>query len=215
MKAIIVNGGPRKNGNTAKLLARAQAGAAAAGAETESVHLYDLDYRGCVSCFECKRLGGKSFGRCAMRDGLTPLLDRIREADALIVGTPLYLMTETAMTRAFFERLVFQYISYTNPPGTHCPRPVRTGVIYTMNITEEGVETYNLPQSLDQTTRFLGVALGSCERMLCTDTLQFDDYSKYESALFDSAAKQKRNREAFPQDEQRAYELGKRLGSPE
>lgn len=56
-KAIALNGSPRKNGNTATLLQKALAGAAEAGAETELIHLIDLDYKGCSSCFACKRKG--------------------------------------------------------------------------------------------------------------------------------------------------------------
>lgn len=53
MKALFINGSPRKNGNTAKLLQRAMEGARDAGAEVEMVNLYDhsLNYKGCMSCF--------------------------------------------------------------------------------------------------------------------------------------------------------------------
>ncbi len=51
MKVIAVNSSPRKQWNTARLLKKAIEDAAAAGAETKLVHLYDLSYRGCTSCF--------------------------------------------------------------------------------------------------------------------------------------------------------------------
>ena len=53
MKVIGINGSPRKKWNTAMLLAKALEGAASQGAETDSFHLYDLNYKGCVSCFAC------------------------------------------------------------------------------------------------------------------------------------------------------------------
>lgn len=46
------------------------------GAETELINLYDLQYRGCISCFSCKRIGGKSYGKCAVNDELTPILKK-------------------------------------------------------------------------------------------------------------------------------------------
>ncbi len=92
---IAVNGSPRKNWNTVMMLEKALEGAASQGAETELVHLYDLDFRGCTSCFACKLKGGKSYGRCAVRDDLSPLLDRIHDADALILGSPIYFGTVT------------------------------------------------------------------------------------------------------------------------
>ncbi|MBQ6352033.1 MAG: flavodoxin family protein, partial [Lentisphaeria bacterium] len=54
MKVLAINGGPRKNWNTDSLLKAVLDGAAAAGAETEMVYLYDLKFRGCVSCLACK-----------------------------------------------------------------------------------------------------------------------------------------------------------------
>jgi multimeric flavodoxin WrbA len=87
MKVIAINGSPRKGWNTATLLNRALEGAASEGAETELIHLYDLDFKGCISCFACKLKGGKSYGQCAVKDELTPLLKQIEEeADALVIG---------------------------------------------------------------------------------------------------------------------------------
>ena len=67
MKVLAVNGSPRKTWNTSTLLKNALDGAASQGAETELVHLYELGFKGCISCFACKTKGGKSFGRCAVR----------------------------------------------------------------------------------------------------------------------------------------------------
>jgi multimeric flavodoxin WrbA len=67
------NGGPRKKWNTATLLGKALEGAASRGAETRLFHLYDLDFKGCISCFACKERGGKSYGACAVQDDLTPI----------------------------------------------------------------------------------------------------------------------------------------------
>lgn len=53
MKVIFINGSPRKGWNTHKLLESAMKGAADAGAETELIHLYDYEYKGCISCFAC------------------------------------------------------------------------------------------------------------------------------------------------------------------
>ena len=52
---------------------------------------------------------------------------------------------------------------------------------------------------------------GACESLWVTDTVLFDDYSKYESSLFDPAAKKKHREEQFPLDCKKAYELGARL----
>lgn len=113
MKVIAVNGSPRKTWNTATLLEHALAGATGSGAETELVHLYDLEFKGCISCFACKKIGGKNYGRCAVNDDLTPILKKISEADALILGTPVYFGAETGEMRSFLERLMFPFLTYT------------------------------------------------------------------------------------------------------
>ena len=77
MKVMAFNGSPRKKWNTATLLENALEGAASQGAKTELIHLYDLNFKGCISCFACKTKGGKSYGRCAVDDDLAPVLRNI------------------------------------------------------------------------------------------------------------------------------------------
>lgn len=71
MKVIAINGSPRKNWNTATLLEKALDGAKSVGADVEMIHLYDLSFKGCTSCFACKRKGSQLNGKCAMKDDLT------------------------------------------------------------------------------------------------------------------------------------------------
>ncbi len=84
MKIAAFNGSPRKNWNTATLLNKALEGAASQGAETELIHLYDLKYKGCISCFACKTKDGSSYGKCPVQDDLAPVFKKIEEADAII-----------------------------------------------------------------------------------------------------------------------------------
>ena len=116
MKVMAVNGSPRKNWNTAQMLTKALEGAASVGADTELIHLIDLNFRGCISCFGCKRLKNPNFGKCNLKDDLTPVLEKIARCDALIIGSPIYIGDVTGMTRNLIERLTFQYISYDNTP---------------------------------------------------------------------------------------------------
>jgi multimeric flavodoxin WrbA len=57
MKVMAFNGSPRKKWNTATLLANALKGAVTQGTETELIHLYELNFKGCISCFACKTIG--------------------------------------------------------------------------------------------------------------------------------------------------------------
>ena len=209
---VAINGSPRKMWNTATLLEHALQGAAAEGRETELIHLYDLDFKGCTSCFACKLVGGKSYGRCAERDELTPVLEKIRDADALILGSPIYLGTATGEMRSFLERLIFPYLVYDPVRSTLFPKKIPTGFIYTMGANEDRAKEMGYEMQFRLTEMLLERTFGASESLLVTDTLQFDDYSKYVSSAFDPEAKARRHREVFPEDCKKAFGLGKRLG---
>ena len=105
MKAIFINGSPRKSNNTAEILQSAMKGAQSAGAETELVHLYDLQFKGCMSCFACKLKNAKTNGVCAIKDELRPVLEKCKEADIIVIGSPIYYSSVTGLTRCFMERI--------------------------------------------------------------------------------------------------------------
>lgn len=211
MKIAAFNGSPRKNGNTATLLKESLEGAKSAGASCELVHLYSLDYKGCTSCFECKKLNGKSYGACAMTDGLTPILETIDQYDALVFGSPVYFGTETGEMRSFLERLMFPFLTYTPGYESIFSKKIPTAMIYTMNVNAEQVQQLDYMPFIERTQFFLGNILGSCDLLLSTDTMQFNDYSKYLSPIWDPEAKAKRKAEVFPLDCQKAKELGAKL----
>ncbi|RXE56606.1 flavodoxin [Methanoculleus taiwanensis] len=211
MTVIAINGSPRKTWNTATLLEHALEGAASEGAETELVHLYDLDFKGCSSCFACKLKGGKSYGRCAVHDELTPVLDRIAEADGLILGSPIYFGTVTGEMRSFMERLLFPYLVYSSPPSSLFERKIRTAFIYTMNAPEAyAKEIY--AGHIGANEYALKMLFGQAESLCSFETLQFEDYDKVVFSYFDPEERRERHRTVFPEDCRRGFELGARLG---
>ena len=211
MKVIAINGSPRKNWNTAILLQKALDGAVSQGAETEMFHLYELNYKGCISCFSCKTKDGKSYGMCAIKDDLTPILRKVGEVDAIILGSPIYFGTVTGEMKSFMERLMFPYITYTDPPGTILSRKIRTGFIYTMNVPEEMGNNLGYGRYFDANGMTLEMIFGSSEKLCSYDTYQFEDYSKYVSSLFDPIQKGQRRSEVFPKDCDNAFSMGVRL----
>ncbi len=211
-KTVIgINGSPRKSWNTATLLNKALEGAASKGAETQLIHLYDLNFRGCISCFACKTKGGTSYGKCAMKDGLTPVLEKIATADAIILGSPIYLGTVSGEMRSFMERLVFPYLVYDENYSSLFGRKIPTGFIYTMNITEGQMEEWGYVRHFALTEMVLGRVFGAAESLCVTDTYQFEDYSKYVVSCFDPEKKAKRRKEVFPRDCEKAYNMGVRF----
>lgn len=212
MKVMAFNGSPRKKWNTATLLEKTLEGAASQGAETELIHLYDLNFKGCRSCFACKMKGGKSYGRCAAKDDLTPIFKKVEEkADAVIMGSPVYYGTVSGEMKSFLERLMFPYMTYNNPPESLFPKKINTGFIYTMNVTPEGMKAIGLDRHSALNERVLKMLFGHSESLYSFDTYQFTDYSKVVATRFDPDQKAKRRQEIFPLDCQNALDLGKRL----
>lgn len=211
MKVIGINGSPRKQWNTATLVAKALEGATAQRANTELFHLYDLNFKGCISCFACKTRGGKSYGKCVLNDDLAPILEKIASADALVIGSPIYFGTVTGETRSFIERLLFPYLTYTVPYGTLFPKKIKTGLIYTMNVPEKVSKEYGYEQIFNTSERYMQMLLGSAETLCAFDTCQVDDYSKFVIESFDPAHKARRRAEILPLECDRAFTLGKRL----
>ncbi|MCO5381530.1 MAG: flavodoxin family protein [Methanosarcina barkeri] len=211
MKMIAINGSPRKKWNTATLLEKALEGAASEGAETELINLYDLDFKGCKSCFSCKEKGGKSFARCSIKDELTPVLERLEDADAVILGSPIYLGNSTGEMRSFMERYIFPYITYSIDIQTYYPKNIPVGYIYTMNITEDLFEAFGLRKVIELNENFAKRIFGYSESLYSTNTYQFDDYSKYVADKYDPVEKAKRRKEVFPQDCQKAFDMGARF----
>jgi len=211
MKIIAFNGSPRKKWNTATLLEHALDGARSKGAQTKLIHLYDLDYKGCVSCFACKRVNGKSYGHCARKDDLLEVFEKIERADAILIGSPIYYGITTGETRSFLERLMFQYSVYDPERSTLFGKKIRTGFIYTAGATDAMVREMGFDRNAKGTEMAMERIFGSCESIFVTDTYQFSDYSKYVTTRFDPEEKKKRRDEHFPEDCRKAYAFGARL----
>lgn len=209
MRAIAINGSPRKGWNTEILLKEALKGAESAGAETKLVQLYDLNYTGCKSCFGCKRKGEESC-HCVVKDDLTQVLDEVLEADVLFLGSPIYLGGVTGEMTSFLERLLFPLLSYDDYNKRLFDGKINSAFFYTMNAPEEyyigGLEQYL--QNRSQLLSYLG---GEMETYASFDTYQFSDYTKYHAGAFDETHKRKVREEQFPKDMEAAYEIGRRL----
>ena len=212
MKIYAINGGPRKKHNTAQLLQAALDGAVAApcgkAVETEIIHLYDLTYKGCVSCFSCKRKGGKSYGHCAVKDDLTPLLEKLAQADGLIIGSPIYFGNVTGMLRSFLERLMFPFFVYDKDYSSLAPKRMPTAFIYAMNVSSAEMEQYGYLQNLKGMETFVGRLFGEPQVLHACNTYQFDDYSKYECERFSESDKAAHRAVQFPKDLEQARKIG-------
>ena len=208
MKTLLLNGSPRKNWNTAMMLKEAQKGAAAAGAETEYLDLFDLTYTGCRSCLACKRKGAQRC-KCFWKDDLSPVIDRIFAADVLILGSPIYLGDVTSQVHALIERLHFCALSYDDY-SNYFTGKVNVGLILTMNAPKTYYSLAYEKKASEIAGAFKALN-GSVQVYACCDTLQVSDYSRYNMGSFDEAHKKAVREKQFPKDLERAFRMGREL----
>ena len=208
-KIIIIDGGPRKTMNTASMLEKFAEGAHSVSEEIEvkTIRLYDMEYKGCMSCMACK-LKGKAVNVCKYRDALTPLLEEVAQADGLIMGSPIYFSEVTAQLRAFLERLVFPWLSY-NDYSLTAPKPMPVILCYTMNAnTQQAKMVY---QSMGIMEGVIQRAMGDVEHVDAYNTYPVKNYDRYELASFPEPMKRQYRDEHWEQDLQNAYDAGRRM----
>jgi multimeric flavodoxin WrbA len=211
MKVVGINASPRKKWNTHTLIEYALEGASEQGAKTETIHLYDLDFTGCTSCFSCKRIGGKSYGKCVLRDDLQEVLKKIEDADAVVLGSPIYFGDVTAGFRGLLERLFFQYLVYDDQRTLLNPKKKPMLLIFTTNAPESAYEKTGYIKKFEDYKGMFSRFIGDTEYMFASETYQFSDYSKYMTTGMDPEARKKRNEEVFPLDCKKAYDMGMAL----
>lgn len=102
MKVLLINGSPHKNGTTYTALSEAARILESEGVETEIVQVGHLKATGCHACLACKKLG-----KCVMDDEVNTVAEKFKEADGLIIGSPVYYAAPNGTLLAFLDRLFF------------------------------------------------------------------------------------------------------------
>ena len=105
-EVVCVLGSPRKNGNTAKVAGKLLAAAEQAGARTRKFVLNELDYKGCQACMACKT--GSEV--CVVDDDLAKVLEAVREADVLVMTSPIYFGHITGQLKSFIDRTYSYFV---------------------------------------------------------------------------------------------------------
>lgn len=206
-KIVIIDGGPRKNMNTAKLLQRLAEGVKFVDkdAEIKVVRLYDVDYKGCMSCMACK-LKGKASNVCCFKDALTPVLDEVVQADGLVLGSPIFFGEVTGRMRAFLERLSFPWLSY-NDYSLTAPKRMPVVLVETMNGTPER----NNSNHFGTMEYCIATALGEPQHIVAYNTCQVASYDRYELGGFSEEAKHAWRDAHWDEDLQKAFDAGRRM----
>ena len=102
MKVLLINGSPRKDGNTAIALNEMIKVFESQGIETELLHIGGKDIRGCIACGKCRQLG-----HCVFDDIVVQASQKLAEADGLVVGSPVYYAAANGTVVSFMDRLFY------------------------------------------------------------------------------------------------------------
>lgn len=124
-KVVAFIGSPRRNGNVATLVKEIVRGASEAGAETKIYHLNDLNLRGCQSCMFCRE-----HESCCLKDDYQSIFEEIKTADALVLGSPIYILQVSGQMKTLLDRF------YPLTDKQHKPRfgIKKTVMVYTYGV---------------------------------------------------------------------------------
>ena len=211
MKIMAINGSPRRAENTARLLHKALEGAASLGAETEYIDLYPLKYKGCLSCFYCKRKD-KEHGVCIVKDDLAPVLKRAKQADALLFGSPIYFMNLTSGMQTFLERFFFSQYIYSREIPSVLGKTLPSAFLYTMNATEEQATAFHIKENLAAYPRPAARNHAAKPNQIYDiNPQQFNHNTKNESTIITEEEKRAYHEKHGAEIAEQAYALGKKL----
>ena len=102
MKVLMINGSPRKNGNTSIALAEMERIFQEEGIQVETVQLGTQDIRGCIACLSCKKKG-----KCVFDDLVNQIAPQFEAADGLVIATPVYFASANGSLISFIDRLFY------------------------------------------------------------------------------------------------------------
>ena len=138
MKVLLINGSPRANGNTAAALEEMAKTFREEGVEAEILQVGHLPIRGCTACGGCRKLG-----KCVYEDGVNEAAEKFREADGLVVGSPVYYASANATLMAFLQRLFF---------SSRFPKTMKVGA--SICVARRG----GLSSTYDEMNKFFGIS---------------------------------------------------------
>lgn len=216
MNYYLLNGSPRKNKNTAKLLEAAKEGIQDTIKELKSdeevsveiIDLFSLNYKGCMSCFNCKLIDGPFYGQCPINDDLKDLLPKLWDSDGIIIASPIYFSDVTGQTRNLVERLSFPKLVYGG--DSLQTRKIPSAFFLTMNVSKELYEDYYAHIEPMMKT-VMEVVTQEPQILKAYNTVQFDDYSKYENYIFSEEEKIQYEKDTFQDTLNKSYNIGKEI----
>ena len=113
MKVLMLNGSPHKEGCTDTALREVAASLEKNGIETEIFHLGTAPISGCIACGGCK-----TSGKCVMKDGVNEFVEKAKQADGFVFGSPVYYANVSGQIRSFLDRAFYcGSAAFSGKPG--------------------------------------------------------------------------------------------------
>jgi len=178
MKIVGFVGSPRKGGNTETLVSQVLAGAHDKGAQTKLFNLTKHNIKGCTSCHYC--VANK---KCMIKDDMQKLYEELQGADAVVLGTPIYMWQMSAQTKLFVDRL----LAFLNPDfTTRLTQPKYMIIVFTQGNPD--VETFReYVKNTVHMLEFLGFKVTST--IVAGGTNEIGDVLKQEEVMEDARQK--------------------------
>lgn len=202
LKTIVINAGPKKRGFNAEMAKSALRGAQSVGAEVEFIDLYRLKFTGCLSCLICMRDDFESC-KCFLRDDLSPLIDRILDADCLLIAAPIFFSNPSSHYMALLERLIFCIVS--NKGENLFKGKVNVGLIYTFHYDKSYFEESVRPH-FKHSEDILKMLNGEVEIY----SAEYDSKKTYSTTIDGEISSED---EYFTLNLEKAYEIGAKLSN--
>ena len=198
MKTIVINADPKIKQDIGKLLKSAGEGAQSVGSEVEYFDLYKMDMKGCMLCSICKKQNKERF-KCYWRDDLSPIIEKILNADTLLIGSQIFFNEPTSHYRALVERLIYCIVSYDR--NYYYKGKVNVVIFYSMISPKEHFEKSVRPYLKSTEDLF---------KMLNGEVKVYASYKGLRSQRKTESDIKEKERE-FNIDLERAFEIGAEL----
>ena len=162
-KIVIFNGSPRSDGNTITLLNLVAKGARDAGAEVEFYTLFKMKFMACQGCFGCRTQSA-----CVIQDELSDALQKVIEADAVVVGSPIYHMQMTGPVKNLYDRFFPLADIAFDPHITYKPRFAPKQMVTVYSQGDPDPATYESYFDFTALTLFPAFGLELVDNIVCT-----------------------------------------------
>jgi len=172
MKVVGINGSPRSKGNTHHLVEEVLKGAKEAGAAISMYDVNEMSFKGCQGCMACR-----SKGKCVLNDDLTAVLDEIAEADAIVLGTPVYMWQMAGQLKLVLDR----FVAFLNPDFTSRLKPGKKAVIAVTQGAPDEKQFVPYFESVASVLKFGG--LSACEILIAGGNMNEGDVIKNVTAI--------------------------------